>query len=135
VTRRERPPAVARHRNTALWLPVAALALFGWSFVTEDLPASRPERVDRPDEVAVDGRVVEETTGGALEVRYTHPVTEQEVTAEVYVWDADLAPSARPTGWRRGSARRRGARPAWSPLSGRSWRRWPPAWRSWRSPW
>ena len=93
MTRRERPPAVARHRNTALWLPVAALALFGWSFVTEDLPASRPERVDRPDEVAVDGRVVEETTGGALEVRYTHPVTEQEVTAEVYVWDADLAPA------------------------------------------
>ena len=92
MTRRERPQAVARHRNTALWLPVAALALFGWFLVTEDLPASRPERADRPDEVAVDGRVVEETTGGALEVRYTHPVTEQEVTAEVYVWDADLAP-------------------------------------------
>lgn len=93
MTGRERPPAVARHRNTALWLPVAAMALFGWFFVTEDLPASRPELVDRPDEVAVDGRVVEETTGGALEVRYTHPVTEQEVTAEVYVWDADLAPA------------------------------------------
>ena len=90
MTRRERPPAVARHRNTALWLPVAALALFGWFFVTEDLPASRPERVDRPDEVAVDGRVLRQTTGGALEVRYTHPVTEQEVTAEVYVWDGDL---------------------------------------------
>ena len=91
MTRRERPAAVARHRNTALWLPVAALALFGWFFVTEDLPASRPERVDRPDEVAADGRVLGETTGGALEVRYTHPVTGQEVIAEVYVWDGDLA--------------------------------------------
>lgn len=93
MSRRERPPAVTRHCNSTLWLPLATIALFGWFFVTEDLPASRPERLDPVDEVAVVGRVVETKPGQALDVTYVHPVTEQRVTTDLYIWDGDLVPA------------------------------------------
>ena len=92
MTRRERPPAVTRHLNSLLWLPAVLAALFGWYFVSEDLPASRPERLDRDTEVAATGTVLRRKPGGAVEVRYDNPVTEQIVTAEVYPYDGDLVP-------------------------------------------
>ena len=93
MTRRERPPAVTRHLNSLLWLPVATAALFGWFLVTEDVPASRPERLDPATEFAADGRVLRRKPGGTVDVRYTNPVTEQRVTAELYAWDGDLVPA------------------------------------------
>ncbi|MGI8685175.1 MAG: hypothetical protein ACR2MO_08835 [Acidimicrobiales bacterium] len=92
MRRRERPPVVTRHCNSTRWFLAAAVALVGWIFVADDLPASRPERLDPADEVAVEGRVLGTTPGGATEVRYLHPVTEQRVTAEVHVWDGDRVP-------------------------------------------
>ncbi|MBW3615679.1 MAG: hypothetical protein KY439_10285 [Actinobacteria bacterium] len=92
MTRRERPPAVTRHCNSTLWLPLATVAFFGWFFVTEDVPAAKPERLDAAEEVAVDGLVVATKPGGAVEFRYLHPATDQTVTTEVYVWDRDLVP-------------------------------------------
>ncbi|MGH9178045.1 MAG: hypothetical protein ACRD0N_05770, partial [Acidimicrobiales bacterium] len=92
MTGRERPPAVTRFRNSTLWLPVAVLAGVGWAFVIEDLPASRPARLDPAEEVALDGRVLGRAPGDSVEVGYFHPTTEQEVEAEVHVWDGDLVP-------------------------------------------
>jgi hypothetical protein len=92
VIGRERPPAVTRFRNSTLWLPLAVVAVLGWAFVVEDLPASRPVRLDSAREVAVTGRVLGRTPGGAVEVGYYHPTTEQDIEAEVEVWDGDLVP-------------------------------------------
>lgn len=92
MTGRERPLAVTRFRNSTLWLPIAVLSVLGWAVAFEDLPASRPARLDPAEEVAVTGRVAGRTPEDAVEVRYFHPTTEQEVEAEVHVWDGDLVP-------------------------------------------
>lgn len=78
-----RRKAVARYERRPLWWFAAAVVLFAWMFV--DAVNTSDPRAPADDDLVVTGVVTGEDSNLRLPVRYTHPVTDQEIELEAIV--------------------------------------------------